>query len=122
MSVKTVERVGTGEPSTSSSCSTEEDHIPESIREIFDDDPNKFFQVYYLNEHSQIMVKNQWLFEGREKTYVDFAYAEISGTCTHVVVTFQGRTSFHENMSGATNSDIEVGEKIQIRIDGRRIP
>lgn len=122
MNVKTVEPVGTEGTDMSSSYSIKEDCIPEKIRKIFDYDPNKYFQVYYMNEQSQIMVKNHWLFEGRDKQYRDYVYAEMSGTCVRVVVTFQGRTSWNDNYSGAGNSNIQQGERVEIILHGRFIP
>ena len=122
MSVETVEPVGTEERSTSSSSNTE-DLIPKKIRDLFENpQPDKFFQVYYLNTLSQIMLKHQWLFEGYDKTYTDVGYVEQGGTCTQVILTFQGRTSEHHNDSGSTHANMIEGERVTLKIHGEHIP
>lgn len=120
--VKIAEHVG-NQKSNESSSSNIEDLIPKKIRELFENpEPEKFFQVYYLNAGSQIMLKNQWLFEGRDKDYTDTAHVEVAGTCTQVVVTFQGRTARHPNFAKGEHTDMKVGEPVKISLHGANIP
>jgi hypothetical protein len=119
--VETAEPVGTGGRSMSSSCST--DLIPEKIRRIFDEaDTDKWFIVYYITKHSEIITRVAFFFEGRDKTYVEECESSVNGSLARVVIVYRAKVAHYETNDNAPVADLVKGERFKMTIRGEIIP
>ena len=120
ISVVTVERVGTGGRNTLSSSNT--DHIPKKIRQIFDEpDTEKWVVVYYLTADSHIIARATFLFEGRDKVYKEVCEASVSGTLARVVIVFRTKTKQYDVGEGYLRT-VKKGQPFKMTINGEIIP
>ena len=119
--VETAEPVGTGELDMSSSSST--DLIPEKIRRIFDEaDTDKWFIVYYITKHSEIITRVAFFFEGREKTYVEECESSVNGALARVVIVYRAKVAHYETNDSYPTADLVKGERFKMTIKGEIIP
>jgi hypothetical protein len=120
-SASRVVHVGTDELNMSSSCST--DFIPEKIRRIFDEaDTDKWFIVYYITKHSEIITRVAFFFEGRDKTYVEECESAVNGSLARVVIVYKAKVAHYETNDSCPIADLVKGERFKMTIKGEIIP
>lgn len=118
-SAKTAVLVGTEELSMSSFSNT--DYIPEKIRRIFDEpDTEKWFVVYYITKHSEIITRVAFYFEGRDKTYIETCESAVEGALARVVIVYRAKVAHYETKIDYL--DLKKGEPFKMTIKGEIIP
>jgi len=119
--VGTVVHVGTGGRNMSSSSST--NFIPEKIRRIFEEaDTDKWVIVYYLTEHSEIIARVAFFYEGRDKTYIEECESSVNGTLARVVIVYRAKVAHYEVNDDAPVRKVVKGERFKLTIKGEIIP
>lgn len=105
----------------SSSSST--DLIPEKIRRIFDEtDTDKWFVVYYITKHSEIITRASFFFEGRDKTYTEECESSVDGSLARVVIVHRAKVAHYETNDSYPVADLVKGERFKMTIKGEIIP
>lgn len=121
INAETAEPVGIGELDMLSSSSI--DHIPEKIRRIFDEpDTEKWFIVYYITKHSEIICRVAFFFEGRDKTYTEDCESAVDGALARVVIVYRAKVAHYETKDSYPISDLKKGEPFKMTIKGEIIP
>ncbi len=119
-SANRVVHVGTDELSMSSFCSTDE--IPEKIRRIFNEpDTEKWFIVFYITKHSEIIARVAFFFEGRDKIYVEKCESSVDGSLARLVIVYKGKSVGYD-VNDAYSFDVVKGEPFLMTINGEIIP
>ena len=114
--------VGTVALSTSSFSSTDMDHIPKSVRRIFEK-PNidDWFVVTYLAKDDKLLGYSAFYFEGRKKEYEASCKAENAGTLTSVFVVFRGDSKKYD-VNPNRQVTYEKGQPFKMKFNGEIIP
>lgn len=121
-SAGTVALVGTVALSTSSFYNTDMDHIPKSVRRIFEK-PNidDWFVVTYLAKDDKLLGYSAFYFEGRKKEYEASCKAENAGTLTNVFVVFRGDSKKYD-VNPNRQVTYEKGQPFKMKFNGEIIP